>query len=103
MEDGEDHFERALFRRGMFIHRDAAAVIGNRDGAAVGVERQGDVRREGVQRLVYGVVENLPDQMVQATGAYAADVHAGTLANRLESFEYGDVFGGVVAHERPVE
>ena len=34
--------------------------------------------------------------MVQSGGADAADVHAGTLADRLEPLENGDVFRGVV-------
>ena len=51
-----------------------------------------------VHRLVDGVVEDLPDQVVQAGGADAADVHAGTLADGLEPFEDGDVFGCVVGH-----
>ena len=57
-----------------------------------------DVRGEAVHRLVDGVVENLPDQVVQAGGADAADVHAGPLADGLEPFENGDVFGCVVGH-----
>ena len=69
-------------------------------GGAVGVQRDGDVRGVAVHRLVDGVVEDFPDEMMQAGGADAADVHAGTLANRLEAFEDGDVFGGIRgAHE----
>ena len=37
-------------------------------------------------------------EMVQAGGADAAEVHAGPLADRLESFENGDVFRGVICH-----
>ena len=33
-------------------------------------------------------------------GADAADVHAGPLADRLQPFEDGDVFGGVATHQR---
>ena len=39
------------------------------------------------QRLVDRVVHDLPDQVVQATLAGRADVHTGTLADRLEAFE----------------
>ena len=49
-----------------------------------------------VHRLVDGVVENLPDEMVEPGRADAADIHAGALADGLQSFENGDVFGGVV-------
>ena len=52
--------------------------------------------RVAVHRLVNGVVEDFPDEMMKAGGADAADVHAGTLANRLEPFENRDVFSGVI-------
>ena len=48
-----------------------------------------------VHRLVDRVVERFPDEVMEAGAADAADVHAGALANRLEAFEDGDVFGGV--------
>ena len=44
------------------------------------------------------VVENLPDEMMEAGGADAADVHAGALADGLEPFEDGDVFCCVAGH-----
>src|SRR5207249_12248594 len=43
-----------------------------------------------------GVVEDFPDEVMQPSRANAADVHAGTLSDRLQSFEDRDVFGGVV-------
>ena len=98
VEHREDDFERALLRRRVLVDRNAAAVVGDGDRAAVLVERDDDVRGEAVHRLVDGVVEHLPDEMVQPGGADAADVHAGPLADRLEPFENGDVFRGVVGH-----
>ena len=77
-----------------------SSAIGDR--AAVLVQRHDDVRGEAVHRLVDGVVEDLPDQVMQAGGADAADVHAGALADRLEPFENGDVFGGVVGRHATV-
>ena len=62
------------------------------------MQRHGDGRGVAVHGLVDRVVEDLPDQVVQAGRADAADVHAGALADGLEAFEDGDVFGGV-AHE----
>ena len=64
------------------------------------MERDDDVRGVAVHRLVDRVVEDLPDEMVQAGGADAADVHAWTLANRLEAFEDGDVFCCICGHFR---
>src|ERR671931_344411 len=49
-----------------------------------------------VHRLVDGVVENFPDEVVQPSRANAPDIHAGTLAYGLKPFQNGDVFRGVV-------
>ena len=53
------------------------------------------------QRLVDGVVDDLPDQVVQAALAGGADVHARTLADRLEALEDLDRAG--VVRRRAVE
>ena len=68
----------------------------DRDGARVVVQRDRDVRRVAVHRLVYGVVEDLPDEVVESARSDAADVHAGSLPNGLEPFQDGDVFRCVV-------
>ena len=89
----EDHLEGALLRLRMLVDRNAAAVVRDRDRrlpSSCSVTR--DVRGVAVHRLVDGVVEDLPDEMMQAGGADAADIHAGTLADGLEPFENGDVF-----------
>jgi hypothetical protein len=39
------------------------------------------------QRLVHGVVDDLVDQMVQATHTGRADVHAGRLRTGLETLQ----------------
>ena len=79
----------------MLVDRNAAPVVRDRDRRAVVVQRDGDVRGVAVHRLVDRVVEDLPDEVVQPGAADAADVHAGALANGLETLEDGDVFGGV--------
>ena len=96
VEDGEDDLERAFLRGRVLVDRDPAAVVFHRDRRAIGMERDPDVRGEAVHRLVDGVVENFPDEVVQSGRADAADIHAGALPDRLESLENGDVFGGVV-------
>jgi hypothetical protein len=69
--------------------RDATAVVHDLDPA---VWHQGDLDVVGVagERLIDGVVDNLPDQVMQTTLAGGADVHAGALADRLQPFEDGD-------------
>ena len=61
----EDHFERALLGRRMLVDRNAAAVVFDGDRRSVGVERHPNVRGVAVHRLVDGVVEDFPDEVVQ--------------------------------------
>ena len=56
-----------------------------------------DIRSIPVHRLVDGVVEDFPDEVVQPGRADAADVHPGALADGLQTFENRDVFRSVVA------
>ena len=70
----------------MHGHRDAAAVVGDLD-AAVLEQPHVDLGGEAGHRLVDGVVDDLPHQVVQAALAGGADVHAGTFANGLEPLE----------------
>src|SRR5262249_26804491 len=91
----EDHLERALLRFRVLVHRNPAPVVFHRDRRGVFVQRDADVRVVSVHRLVDRVVEDLPDEMVEAGAADAADVHAGALADGLEAFEDRDVFCGV--------
>ena len=100
VEDREDDLERALAGLGMLVDRNAAPIVGDGERRAVGVQRDGDRRGVAVHRLVDGVVENLPGEVVQAGGADAADVHARALADGLEAFENGDVFRGVGRRHR---
>ena len=81
------------------VDRDAAAVVGDGDGV-VRVDRDLDVVGLAGEGLVDRVVHHLVDQVVQAAHTGRADVHAGTLAHRLEPLEDGDVLRAVA--RRPV-
>ena len=80
-----------------------AAIFLDRDLDVVGVAGQG---------LVYGVVDDLVHQVVQAAFAGGSDVHARALADGFQALEDGDVrcavgllaFGGllVVSHVAPL-
>ena len=82
-EHGRDGRE-LLARRG--VGRDAAAVVLD-PHAAVGEQGHHDPVAVAGQGLVDGVVDDLPDQVVQTALAGRADVHAGALADRLEALE----------------
>ena len=98
VEHGEHDLGRALalVRTGRVrVDRDAAAVVVDA-AAAVGEQRDGDARAVAGHRLVDGVVDDLPDQVVQPGQAGRADVHARALAHRIEALEDLDVLGAVV-------
>ena len=94
VQDGEHHLDG---RAALLLHvgdGDAAPVVDDGDGA-VGVNRDVDARAVAGQRLVDSVVDDLVDEVVQATQPRRADVHARALAHGLEALEDGDVLGVV--------
>ena len=99
VQDGERQRQRGqLLPRGR-VGRDAATVVLDPD-AAVGLQRQDDPVAVSGERLVDRVVDDLPDQVVQAALTGRADVHAGALADRFEALEHLDR-GGVVLRLDP--
>ena len=88
--DGGDVFDGVLLDRDTtaVVTHSAASVVQQFDLDGVAVARQG---------LVDGVVDDLVDQVVQAALTGGSDVHAGTLANRLETFQHRDLPGIVGA------
>ena len=53
------------------------------------------------QGFINGVVDDFVDQVVQSPLTSASDVHAGSLANRLKTFQDLDI-AGVVRHTQPL-
>ena len=81
----------------LLLHRvdgDAAPVVGDRH-ARVGVDRDLDVVALAGERFVDRVVHDLVDEVVESARAGRPDVHTRALANGFETFEDGDVLGGV--------
>ena len=96
VQDGEHDLDGGLALALDDVDGDAAAVVDDAD-AAVGEQRDVDGVAVAGERLVDGVVDDLVDEVVQAALAGGADVHAGALADGLETFEDGDV-ARVVGH-----
>ena len=99
VQHGEHDLGRALalVRAGRVrVDRDAAAVVVDA-AAAVGEQRDADARAVAGHRLVDGVVDDLPDEVVEAGQTGRADVHARALAHRIEALEDLDVLGAVLA------
>ena len=94
VEDGQHDLGRGplLFRHR--LDRDAAAVVLDR-AAVVRMQDDADAVAVAGQGLVDRVVDDLVDEVMEAARAGRADVHAGTLADRFQSLEDGDVLGAV--------
>ena len=95
---GVEDRQHDLGRRALlFLHRldrDAAAVVGDR-AAVVRVEDDADAVAVAGEGLVDRVVDDLVDEVMEPAGPGRADVHAGTLADRFQALEDGDVLGAV--------
>ena len=95
VEHGEHDLDRGL---ALLLHdrdRNATAVVGHGD-RVVGMDLDLDLVAVPGKGLVNRVVHDLVHQVMQATHTGRADVHAGPLANRLETLQNGDVLGVVV-------
>jgi len=76
------------------VDRDAGPVVGDRDRV---VRMDGRLDRVGASRegFVDRVVDHLVDEVMEASSARRADVHARPQPDRLEALENGDVFSGI--------
>ncbi len=89
---GHDDFggRAPLFVIRMYPGGNAAAVVGDANGV-VGMNGYRDVVAIAGQRLVDGIVHHLEHHVMQAgTIGGIADVHAGTLAHRIQTLEHLD-------------
>ncbi len=103
VQRGEDHLQRALARLGVDVHRDAAAVIRYGHRLAVGMHCHDDPRRVTVHHLIDGIVDDLPEEMVQSRFVDAADVHPRPPPDGLQALQHRDRFGcvGSGGHRNP--
>ena len=82
----------------MDVHRDAAAIVADGNGA-IDVDRHVDLLAIAGQMLVDGVVQHLEDAMVQPPFIGVADVHAGAFADGFQPLQLVD-FRGVILLRR---
>ena len=93
---GEYDLERGNPLLRVDIGRNTAAVIRN-GAAAVGIQHHFDVRAVARQRLVDGVVHHLVHEMVQPLGVRGRNIHTGPFSDVLQTVQYLDLFGAVLA------
>src|ERR1019366_5440925 len=95
------------------LGRRTIGVLGTRAGgdpptvvlhptATIGQDGHVDLGAVPGHGLVDGVVDDLPDQVVQSRGTGGTDVHARTLPDRLQTLENCDVAGVVRRRARLV-
>src|SRR6202012_5749659 len=75
--------------------RDAAAVVGDQDGAVLQNLHVDGVGVAG-HRLIDRVGDDFPNQAVQSAIAGGADVHAGAFADRFQPLQNRDGVGAVL-------
>src|SRR5688572_10083305 len=85
----------------MAVDGNPAAVVGDPRPARVRPQLHLDGRGVAVDDLVDGVVQDLPDQMMEAAGVHAADVHRRPAPDRIEALQDGDVLRLVAARAGP--
>ena len=77
------------------VDRDTTSVVV--DAAATVVEQvDRDAGAEPRHGLVDGVVDDLPDEVVETRQTGGSDVHTGPLPDRVEALQDLDVFGAVI-------
>ncbi len=86
VQDGQGEGRGRKLLAGRDVGRDATTVVGDADRTVV-VERDDDGVAVAGEGLVDRVVDDLPDQVVEAADTGRADVHTGTLAHRFQAFE----------------
>lgn len=94
VQHGQHDLEGRLALGGDNAHRDASAVVGD-PHATVGQDRHVDGVRVAGQRLVDRVVDDLVHEVVQTALTGGADVHTGSLADRVQTLEDGNGAGVV--------
>ena len=86
----EHHFHAGQPCLGLDVDGDAAAIVLHGDGS-VAVQRHGDAVACAGERLVNGIVDDLPQAVHEPLGVGRSYVHAGAFAHGVKTFEDGEV------------
>ncbi len=75
--------------------RNSTSIICDSNGI-IRIDRYVNGITESCQRLIHGIVDDLPQAMHKPLGIRGTDVHARTLAYRVEPFENGKILCAVI-------
>ena len=95
MQLGQYDLDTGKLRLRFLVDGDASTVVGHGDGA-VRMQCDDDGIAESCQCLIHGIVDDLPQAMHKPLGIRGTDVHARTLAYRVEPFENGKILCAVI-------
>ena len=90
VQHGHDDLNSGLVLGGVLIHGNTAPVVLHTDRS---VSLDGHVDFGGVagERFINRVIYDLVDQVVQTALSGRANVHAGALTNRFQTFQHGNI------------
>ncbi len=87
VEIRQNQLHRRDLELGMYIYRDTASIIFDRN-RAVHMDRDYDLLAEAGQMLVDRVIQHLKHTMMQTVFIRVANVHSGALANSLQTLQF---------------
>jgi len=96
MQLGHHHFNRREVFFFVQVHRDAPAIVFYTH-RAINMQLNLNVRAKPCQGFVDTVINNLIDKMMKTLGGNVSNIHGRTLAHGTESFQNGDLLGGILA------
>jgi hypothetical protein len=85
VQGGQNHLDRGFFFGFMHVHRDAAAVIDDRNRFVM-INDRFNGRAISAQSFVDSVVHRFINQMVQPPAERVSDIHGRTHAHGFQSF-----------------
>ena len=96
MQYGHNHFQSRFILFGMACCRNTPTVISHRD-RVIFVYSYLNMITKSSQSLVYRVVYDLVNQMVQPFDINVSDIHGGTHPHCLQTFQYLNTIGGILS------
>ncbi len=88
-----NHFKSGFLFGRVHAHGNTPAIITDAYGT-VRVNGYPDAFTEARHRFIDGIIDNFPNQMMQATRGCITDIHARALADRVQSLQR--LYGGFV-------
>ena len=102
VQPGHDQLHAGQLGLALDVDRDAPAVVPD-FGRTVRVQDHVDPGAVSAQRLIHRVVDDLPQAVLQAAAVGRPDVHARTLAHRVQALQDRQVPGGIGGVARGVD